>query len=68
MYLGHPDVGVFQIKTYARNPYDVEVPLKLVAPDATGAGAEARMDRGVLTVELPKRESAPERTVPVEDA
>jgi len=24
MYLGHPDVGVFQIKTYARNPYEVE--------------------------------------------
>ncbi|MFB6156875.1 MAG: Hsp20/alpha crystallin family protein [Haloferacaceae archaeon] len=44
---------------------DAELPLP---PDATGAGASARVDRGVLEVELPKRESAPERTIPVEDA
>jgi AcrR family transcriptional regulator len=24
LYVGHPAVGVFQLKTYARNPYDVE--------------------------------------------
>jgi hypothetical protein len=24
MYLGHPDAGVFQIKTYAKNPFDVK--------------------------------------------
>jgi HSP20 family molecular chaperone IbpA len=44
---------------------DADLPLP---PEATGAGASARMDRGVLTVELPKREAAPERTIPVEDA
>jgi HSP20 family molecular chaperone IbpA len=44
---------------------DAELPLP---PDATGAGASATMARGVLEVELPKRESAPERTIPVEDA
>jgi HSP20 family molecular chaperone IbpA len=45
---------------------DFEVPLLL--PDATGAGAEATMKRGVLEVRLPKREAAPERTIPVTDA
>ncbi|MFB6303884.1 MAG: Hsp20/alpha crystallin family protein [Haloferacaceae archaeon] len=44
---------------------DAELPLP---PDATGAGASARVDRGVLEVELPKRDAAPERTIPVEDA
>ncbi len=24
MYIGHPRVGVYQLKTYARNPYDVK--------------------------------------------
>lgn len=24
LYLGHPSVGVFQLKTYAKNPYDVK--------------------------------------------
>ncbi len=24
LFLGHPSVGVFQLKTYARNPYDVK--------------------------------------------
>mgnify|MGYP002762804981 CR=1 FL=1 len=44
---------------------DVEVPLP---PDATGEDATARVKRGVLKVELPKRESTTGRTVPVEDA
>ena len=44
---------------------DAELPLP---PDATGAGATASVDRGVLAVELPKRSAAPERTIPVEDA
>jgi HSP20 family molecular chaperone IbpA len=43
---------------------DVELPLP---PDLTGAGAEATMERGVLELHLPKREAAPERTIPVED-
>jgi HSP20 family molecular chaperone IbpA len=43
---------------------DAEIPLP---PDATGASASARFKRGVLEVELPKREAAPERTIPVED-
>jgi HSP20 family molecular chaperone IbpA len=45
---------------------DFDIPLLL--PDATGAGAEATMKRGVLEVRLPKREAAPERSIPVEDA
>jgi hypothetical protein len=24
LYLGHPDAGVFQVKTYAKNPYEVD--------------------------------------------
>lgn len=44
---------------------DVDVPLP---PDAAGSGAEARTNRGVLEIELPKREVAPGRTIPVEDA
>jgi len=43
---------------------DSEIPLP---PDATGAGATARMKRGVLEIELPKRDVAPERTIPIED-
>jgi len=43
---------------------DAEVPLP---PDATGASTEASMERGVLEIRLPKREAAPERTIPVED-
>ena len=43
---------------------DAELPLP---PDVTGSGAEATMDRGVLELHLPKREAAPERTIPVED-
>ena len=41
---------------------DAEVPLP---PDATHEDASATMDRGVLEVRLPKRESTPERTIPV---
>ena len=41
---------------------DAEIPLP---PDATYDGAEASMDRGVLTVELPKRATAEEREIPV---
>lgn len=44
---------------------DAELPLPL---DATGAGAEATMARGVLDIRLPKRESAPGHTIPVSDA
>ncbi|WP_336024703.1 Hsp20/alpha crystallin family protein [Halobellus salinisoli] len=44
---------------------DAELPLP---PDATGAGASAEVDRGVFTVTLPKRESAPERTIPITTA
>ncbi|SFR52363.1 Hsp20/alpha crystallin family protein [Halogeometricum limi] len=44
---------------------DAEIPLP---PDATGAGADSEMDRGVLTIRLPKRESAPERTIPIAGA
>ena len=44
---------------------DAELPLP---PDATGAGADGEMDRGVLTIRLPKRESAPERTIPIAGA
>jgi HSP20 family molecular chaperone IbpA len=44
---------------------DAELPLP---PDATGAGAEATYDRGVLEVRLPKRDAAPETTIPVETA
>ncbi|WP_049984984.1 Hsp20/alpha crystallin family protein [Halobellus rufus] len=41
---------------------DAELPLP---PDATGAGASAEADRGVFTVTLPKRDAAPERTIPI---
>ncbi|SFG54703.1 Hsp20/alpha crystallin family protein [Halopelagius inordinatus] len=41
---------------------DAELPLP---PDATGAGAEASVERGVLTIRLPKRDAAPERTIPI---
>ena len=42
---------------------DAELPLP---PDATGAGAEATIDRGVLELRLPKREAAPEQDIPIE--
>lgn len=42
---------------------DAELPLP---PDATGAGAEATIDRGVLELRLPKREASPEQDIPIE--
>lgn len=42
---------------------DAEVPLP---PDATGTGAEATLGDGVLEVHLPKRDAAPETSIPVE--
>ena len=44
---------------------DAEIPLP---PDATGAGADSEMDRGVLTIRLPKRDAAPERSIPISGA
>jgi HSP20 family molecular chaperone IbpA len=44
---------------------DAELPLP---PDATGDGATATMERGVLTLTLPKRTKAAATRVPVEDA
>ncbi|MFB6176706.1 MAG: Hsp20/alpha crystallin family protein [Halobaculum sp.] len=41
---------------------DADFPLP---PDATADDAEASMDRGVLEVRLPKRQSTPERTIEV---
>jgi HSP20 family molecular chaperone IbpA len=43
---------------------DAELPLP---PDATGSGAEATVDRGVLELRLPKRDSAPEHSIPISD-
>ena len=43
---------------------DADVPLP---PDAMGTDAEARIDRGVLELRLPKRMSEAERTIPIED-
>lgn len=44
---------------------DAELPLP---PDATGAGAEADMSRGVLEIRLPKREAAPGQTIEIDDS
>jgi HSP20 family molecular chaperone IbpA len=41
---------------------DAELPFP---PDATGAGAEADMARGVLTIRLPKQDAAPEQSIPI---
>jgi HSP20 family protein len=41
---------------------DAELPLP---PDATGAGADATVGRGVLEITLPKQSSAPDESVPV---
>lgn len=43
---------------------DAELPLP---PDATGADATGTIDRGVLELTLPKRESTAERTIPITD-
>jgi HSP20 family molecular chaperone IbpA len=42
---------------------DADLPLP---PDATGAAAEATIDRGVLELRLPKRDASPEQEIPVE--
>jgi len=42
---------------------DVALPLP---PDATGAGAEGRVDRGVLELRVPKRSASPESSIPIE--
>ncbi|MHB9285455.1 Hsp20/alpha crystallin family protein [Halobacteriales archaeon Cl-PHB] len=44
---------------------DVEVPLP---PDATGAGGEGRVHRGVLELELPKRSATAGAAIPIEEA
>jgi HSP20 family molecular chaperone IbpA len=44
---------------------DAELPLP---SDADGAGADAEIDRGVLKISVPKRESDVSRTIPVDDA
>lgn len=43
---------------------DTSVPLP---PNVTGSGANASIERGVLEIHLPKREAAPERSIPVEE-
>jgi HSP20 family molecular chaperone IbpA len=42
---------------------DAELPLP---PDATGAGAEGSIERGVLELRLPRQSAAPETTIPIE--
>ncbi|WP_436929592.1 Hsp20/alpha crystallin family protein [Halosimplex halobium] len=42
---------------------DVELPLP---PGVTGAGASGTVDRGVLELELPKAEAAPETQIPID--
>lgn len=42
---------------------DVDLPLP---PDAAGAGAEGRIDRGVLELRLPKRSASAAASIPIE--
>jgi len=44
---------------------DVDLPLP---PDATGAGAEGTVDRGVLELRLPKRDASSAATIPIEES
>jgi HSP20 family molecular chaperone IbpA len=44
---------------------DAQLPLP---PDATGAEAEGRMERGVLELTIPKAGATPETSVPITDA
>jgi HSP20 family molecular chaperone IbpA len=44
---------------------DVELPLP---PDATGSGAAGEMKRGVLELRIPKASSAPETSIPIDEA
>jgi HSP20 family molecular chaperone IbpA len=41
---------------------DAELPLP---PDATGASATGVIDRGVLTIELPKQSATPDQSIPI---
>ncbi len=51
LYLGHPAVGLYQLKTYAKNPYEVR-----------GVGARvARKIDGDIDPLLPDRDTAPGR-------
>lgn len=42
---------------------DADLPLP---PNATGAGAEGTVERGVLRLELPKRDATPAASIPIE--
>jgi len=44
---------------------DAELPLP---PDATGAGASAEAAGGVFEIRIPKREAAPQETIPISSA
>jgi len=46
LYIGHPDTGVFQVKTYARNPFEVQ---------GVGARVARRIDDDLDSL-FPKRE------------
>ncbi len=55
----------FTYRSETRDPIlDVELPLP---EDATGTDAEALVDRGILTLTLPKTEDAAETVIPIED-
>lgn len=43
---------------------DVELPLP---PDASGAGAEGAVDRGVLELRIPKQSASPAASIPIEE-
>jgi AcrR family transcriptional regulator len=47
LYLGHPSVGLYQLKTYAKNPYEVR---------GVGARVARKIDDGIDPL-LPDRES-----------
>jgi hypothetical protein len=49
LYIGHPSIGVFQVKTYARNPYEVQ---------GVGARVARRVD-DELDPLFPERGDAP---------
>jgi hypothetical protein len=49
LYVGHPDTGVFQVKTYARNPFEVQ---------GVGARVARRIDDELAPL-FPERGEAP---------
>lgn len=54
----------FEYRDEGREPVlDAEFP---IPEDATGAEAEATLDRGVLELILPKTDGAPETVIPIE--